>query len=198
MRAADNAGRVPALRPHAGWRSRGYLPHFDSPGTVQHIVFRLADALPPALLAAADDRTRVAEAALDRGHGERLLADEGLAALVQAALLHFDEARYRLLAWCVMPTHVHVLVEQVDGHPLSAIVHSWKSFTAREANLRLGRHGRFWAPEYFDRFVRDEDHLERTRAYIETNPVAAGLCRDPAEWRFSSAGARASCPPDPP
>ena len=184
------------IREHAGWRSRGYLPHFDSPGAVQHIVFRLADALPARLMreleeASPVERLRAVIAALRVGHGKRLLADSRAAEIVERALLYFDGQRYRLLAWCVMPTHVHALAEQIEGHPLSPIVHSWKSFSAQEANRAIGRSGPFWAPEYYDRFMRDESHLQRTRAYIENNPVVAGLCETPEAWRFSSAwGAR--------
>lgn len=178
--------------PHAGWRSRGYLPHFDAPDAVQHVVFRLMDALPAAARGAVErapsaERIRTADAVLDKGHGERLLADPRVADIAQGALLHFDSDRYRLLAWCVMPSHVHVLAAQADRHPLSAVVHSWKSFTANAANKILGRSGSFWAPEYYDRYMRNQEQLEATRAYVEANPVAAGLCRAPEEWRFSSA-----------
>jgi tRNA-Thr(GGU) m(6)t(6)A37 methyltransferase TsaA len=182
----------PAEPTHAGWRSRGYLPHFDSPDAVQHVVFRLLDALPAGAMAALDragatDRLEVVCKLLREGHGEPLLADRRIAAIVENALLHFDSARYRLLAWCIMPTHVHVLMAQMQGHPLSAVVQSWKSFSAKAANKVLGRQHGFWAPEYYDRFMRHETHLETTRAYIESNPVTAALCRHPADWRFSSA-----------
>lgn len=185
---------VPTEQPHAGWRSRGYLPHFDSPETVQHIVFRLADAFPGPVMDRLDrmpaaDRLDGIEAALLVGHGERLLADARLGGLIEDALLHFDVERYRLLAWCVMPTHVHALAEQVEGHRLSSVVQTWKSFTGKAANAALGRRGTFWAREYYDRFMRNERHLEATRAYIESNPVKAGLCRNAGDWRFSSAWA---------
>jgi REP element-mobilizing transposase RayT len=86
-----------------------------------------------------------------------------------------------------MPTHVHVLVEQAEGHRLAAVVHAWKSFTAKTANRLLGSAGPFWASEYYDRFMRDEMHLETMRAYIVNNPVVAGLCTSPEDWRYSSA-----------
>jgi REP element-mobilizing transposase RayT len=73
--------------------------------------------------------------------------------------LHFDGQRYRLLAWVVMPNHVHVLIETMTGHTLAAVLHSWKSYTAKEANRLLGRTGDFWQPEYFDRFIRDDRHF---------------------------------------
>jgi REP element-mobilizing transposase RayT len=174
------------------WRSRGYLPHLDAPNVVQHIVFRLTDSLPAEIRGdittlQADDRVLAFDAALDHGHGKRDLAIPSVAALVQAALLSFDAKRYSLMAWCVMPNHVHALLEIRPGSRLDQIVHSWKSYTAKEANRRRGRAGSFWAPEYFDRFMRNAEHLARTAAYIEGNPVKAGLCENISDWRFSSA-----------
>lgn len=74
-----------------------------------------------------------------------------------------------------------------EGHRLDRIIHSWKSFTAHRANRLLSRNGTFWAPEYFDRYMRDEQHLAATLAYIEGNPVKIGLCPEPVDWRYSSA-----------
>ena len=179
----------------AGWnfpRSRGYVPHCDNVGLVQHIVFRLADSLPAAKVESLDttptiQRLAAAEAALDRGFGARSLCDPRVAALVRDALLYFDGQRYRLSAWCVMPNHVHVLAMQVEGWPLASVIHSWKSLTANRANIVLGRQGRFWAREYFDRAMRSEEQAEKTCLYIEANPVTAGLCANPADWPWSSA-----------
>ncbi|MEQ1618684.1 MAG: transposase [Terricaulis sp.] len=175
-----------------GWHSRGYLPHRDDEGLVQHVVFRLADSLPAhvteglALLAKAEQRKRV-DALLDRGLGERILEKPEVAFIVSSALRHFDGERNRLHAWCVMPNHVHAMIAPVGGQPLGAIVKSWKIFTARRINRLLDRDGPVWAPDYFDRFVRDDNHAAATFDYIEANPVAAGLCPSPADWPFSSA-----------
>jgi len=186
---------IPEDSSRLGWRSRGYLPHLDAPGLVQHVVFRLADSLPvtlrdETLLRAPAERIAAVGAVLDAGHGRRDLARPEIAGLVQNALLRFDGERYALIAWCVMPNHVHALTELFPEARLDRVVHSWKSFSAHEANRLLGRSGRFWAPEYFDRYMRDNRHLAATRTYIEANPVAAGLCREPADWPFSSAGYR--------
>ena len=127
---------------------------------------------------------------LDEGHGTRPLADARVAGLIQNALLHFDGERYQLHAWVVMPNHVHVLLSPIEGHSLTEITHSWKSFTANQANKLLGRTGEFWQRESFDRFIRNEEHFAAEVDYIERNPVAAGLCRTPEDWVFSSAGGR--------
>jgi putative transposase len=110
---------------------------------------------------------------------------------VEGAMLHFDGDRYRLLAWCVMPNHVHVVVEPTDESGLGTVVLAWKSFTAHRANRILGRRGPFWHKDYFDRFIRDEGHLARTIDYIENNPVKAGLASTPSSWPWSSARRRA-------
>jgi REP element-mobilizing transposase RayT len=182
------------------WRSRGYLPHWEAGETAQMIGFRLADSLPAALLerwqveldqlpegdATLERRKRI-EAALDAGHGEAWLGDGRVAETVERALLHFDVERYRLHSWVVMPNHVHVMATPLGRWSLADIVHSWKSFTAKEANAILKRSGPFWAREYFDRAIRDEAHHSNAVSYIEANPVRAGLCRSPEDWRYSSA-----------
>ncbi len=86
-----------------------------------------------------------------------------------------------------MPNHVHVVLEPANGHRLGAILHSWKSFTANRANKLIGRTGAFWRDDYFDRYMRDEDHLGRTIGYVERNPVKAGLVDRDSDWRWSSA-----------
>ncbi len=182
------------------WHSRGYLPHWEAGEFPQAITFRLADSLPSVVLAAWQlelatlpehmgllERRRRIERALDRGHGEPLLSDPEVGGLVERALLHFDSDRYRMHAWVIMPNHVHVVATPLGAHTLSSITHSWKSFTATEANRVLGRRGPFWAPEYFDRAIRGRQHYVDAVSYVEMNPVVAGLCAQPEDWRHSSA-----------
>jgi REP element-mobilizing transposase RayT len=174
---------------HKGWHSRGYLPHFDSPQTVQFITFRLADSLPRAVAETlANEPNSLAETdhKLDSGLGSCWLKEPKIAQMVENALLHFDGDRYRLLAWCLMPNHVHVVIECTSGHGLGAIVQAWKSFTAKQANLMLRRSGPFWHKDYFDRYIRDDGHLNRTIDYVENNPVKAGLTPTSSDWPWSS------------
>jgi REP element-mobilizing transposase RayT len=198
---------------HKQWFSRGYLPHFDESGLVQAITFRLHDSVPQRLaedwktelqwlqgLPVTDPREvelrkRVAKYE-DAGHGECWLRDPRIGEIVETALLHFDGQRYRLIAWCIMPNHVHGLIETWDRWPEgggapsplhSGILHSWKSYTATEANKILNRTGAFWFREYHDCYIRDENHFAKVVEYIEQNPVKAGLVKSAADWGFSSA-----------
>ncbi|KAF0179919.1 MAG: hypothetical protein FD124_1561 [Alphaproteobacteria bacterium] len=177
-------------------RTRGYLPHVEGGGYVQHVVFRVLDAMPPESdgVSFDDERARLLaiERWLDTGHGRCPLALEAAADVVVDTLNHFAGARYALHAFVVMPNHVHALVEPFREHALSAIVHSWKSFTAKRINALDGRSGPFWAREWYDRFMRDDAHFHQTMKYIERNPVVAGLCEAPEAWRWSSAARRSA------
>jgi putative DNA methylase len=203
----DHPIELSAPRKHKYWHSRGYVPHFDQPGMVQTIGFRLHDSVPRSLIdqwkeelhwrvalpsedpISVEYRRRIAHYE-DRGYGECWLARPDVAHLVEDALLHFDDERYRVLAWCIMPNHVHVVVTVIDGYPLDQVIQSWKSFTAKEANRLLARSGTFWMPDYYDRYIRHENHLATAMAYVENNPVTAGLVSKASEWGFSSARMR--------
>ena len=197
----------PLQRPNRGWHSRGYLPHFDSDNEIQSLNYRLFDAVPIPLIKEwrrqlgwyrnlnqndpkAVALRRLIETYEDAGYGACFLRHPQIAKLIEDALLYFDGERYRLLAWCVMPNHVHSLFEMIAGYSLGGILHSLRSYTAKEANRILGRTGRFWDDDYFDRYIRDENHLQNAIDYIEQNPVKAGLVTGAAQWKYSSARRR--------
>lgn len=184
-----------------GWHRRGYLPHLDITDRAQGVTFRLADSLPAKVIARwrkeldrnGDDDRKSAELAAriaryeDLGRGACWLRQAAHARLVADTLKRSDATRYDLLEWCVMPNHVHVLLRLRPGTSMQTVVRSWKNFTARRINRSIGRSGRFWAPDYFDRLIRDEAHLLRARTYIRNNPVKASLCERPEDWPWSSA-----------
>jgi putative transposase len=197
-----------------GWHERGYLPHCDYPGLVQFVTFRLADSMPASrrgewehLLRIEDVRERRAklEEYLDRGVGACHLRNPQVAKIAEDAILHFHDQRYELLAWCVMPNHVHVLVH-VWQMPLWKTVRSWKHFVQTQANRLLAerrlparrdgernsnepcRRPAFqWQREYWDTFMRNEEQERKAIRYIENNPGKAKLCRSADRWPFSSA-----------
>jgi len=111
-----------------------------------------------------------------------LIERHDIARIVSSALQEFDGARYRLFAWCIMPNHVHVAFRPLPGHSLANIMHSWKSFTAKQANRLLGKRGVFWQREYYDHIIKDENELRRVAEYILGNPIKAGLSNWPWVW----------------
>lgn len=123
---------------------------------------------------------------LDAGFGSCYLKDERIGREVAHALLHFEGQRYNLAAWCVMPNHVHAVVRPFAGmtntggtpvpqFELPDILHSRKSFTAKEANKLLRRSGDFWQAEYYDHLIRDETDFAHAVRYVLNNPTKAGL-----------------------
>ena len=191
------------MPPDSPWYSRGYLPHFDSANTIQSVTFRLADSVPESAIVMRWDglssKQKIElqlkiEELLDLGHGSCILRNPQCAEIVQARLLKYDGQRYRLLAWAIMPNHVHVMFQPLEGFTMAQIMQDWKGGSSFEINRLLGLSGRLWLPESFDRFIRDSDHYDNSLRYIEYNPVKAGLAPIPERWPFSSAHYRVAKP----
>jgi type I restriction enzyme R subunit/putative DNA methylase len=110
-------------------------------------------------------------------------------ASIDVDAIRFGEEKlrnYDLHAWAVMSNHVHMLI--TPRIPVPKLMQALKGLTAREANRILSRTGEaFWQHESYDHWVRDSRQFERIARYIEDNPVQAGLCPSPADYRFSSA-----------
>ncbi|MBM3832677.1 MAG: transposase [Verrucomicrobia bacterium] len=131
---------------------------------------------------------RKVERYLDQGCGECWLRRPEIADLVTEAVRFFDGKRYWLDAWVIMPNHVHGVLWPAPNHSLSHILQSWKSYTARQANKVLNRTGHpFWQREAFDHWIRDDEEHAQCCRYVTNNPVKAGLCATPRDWKWSSA-----------
>jgi len=185
----------------ASKRGRKTLPHWELEGGCYGVTFRLGDALPKNVLESfIQERNALAEVLrakgeltaaemeslarvmnekvdswLDAGHGSCQLRRPDIADVVEQAMRHFHGERYRLLCWCVMPNHVHAVVQPLEGHTLEKVMHAWKSFTAHECNRILGRTGTLWEQESYDHLMRDAPDLQHAVEYALTNPEHAGL-----------------------
>lgn len=112
---------------------------------------------------------------LDACHGSCVLGQPEIADIVQNSFLHFNGDRYELLRFVIMPNHIHLLATFPDKEAMLAQCDSWKHFTGREINRRLGTQGRFWQQDAFDHLVRHEHQFRRLCDYIAQNPVKAHL-----------------------
>lgn len=180
-------------------RTRHQLPHWHQEDTWSFVTWRLADALPSEKLTQwrlEKERWRIIHPEpwdakteeeyhhrftqqiqdwLDQGSGSCVLRNPEYAAIVANSLLHFDQQRYKLASFVVMPNHVHVLFAPIEGFMLQEILHSWKRHSAREINKLSGKTGRLWQEDYWDRLVRNEKHFRKVDEYIRENAVKAGL-----------------------
>lgn len=198
---------------------RRNLPHWQLAGATLFVTFRLAGSLPQSVIAALREKRELEERALSRigdlkerekqadlhsrlafgwwdtaleasSEGPRWLAEPQVATVAVEALHYRDEQVYDLVAFCVMPNHVHLVctpLKREDGtyHALQGILHSLKRFTARRANQILERQGAFWQAESYDHVVRDADELARVVRYVINNPVKAGLVSDWEAWPWT-------------
>jgi putative transposase len=177
---------------HVSYHRRN-LPHYYPPGCALFLTWRLFGSLPAHVsLRGTDDAGRAfvrGDRVLDEGGGGPLWLGDSVVAGVVADALRLgggEYGLYKLLAWVVMPNHVHVVLEPHGD--LSRITRWVKGSTARAANLVLGRTGRpFWQYESYDHCVRSTEELNRVIRYVEGNPVKAGLVAAKEDWIWSSA-----------
>ena len=194
------------FNPHTEIRilSGGDLPHWQQETVWYFITYRLADALPKQVV---DELTHQRELwekthtldnlskeelieyyklfserhenLLNAGVGSCLLRDPENAKIVTDAFHFFEHQRYELDEFVVMPNHVHILLKPLRGFKLEDILHSWKSFTAKEINKRTGRTGQLWQHESYDHIVRNERAMNAIRTYIRENPKVGGASSSP-------------------
>lgn len=131
--------------------------------------------------------------------GNCWLRKPDVANIVSDQLHKHDGVWYELQAFCIMPNHVHVLLDtstqlhqlesseaDTEYMQLDRIMKRIKGASSRYVNQLLGRTGSsFWQKDSYDHFVRNHEEWNRILAYILNNPVKAGLVKDWQEWSFS-------------
>jgi putative transposase len=183
------------------------LPHIQIPGATYFVTFRLKDSLPAEVLEnLAADSDKIKTLSADQHHNahrrwfgkfddyldqclseEQHLKNSQVMSIVSDSLHRRDGQVYELLAFCIMPNHVHAVFRPLenpkgDYHSLTEIFHSLKRNSAKQVNIALGRTGPFWQDESYDHFVRDEAELDRIIQYVLNNPVKAGLVSEWTDW----------------
>jgi len=173
--------------------TRRRLPHHYPEDRWLFLTWHLHGSLPHGLYPAPGNlKGREAFAWIDRcldsaRHGPSYLRQEDVARVVLNVLRKDrDRGFFDLGPYVVMPNHVHMLL--LPKIPPPKLLQSLKGSTAREANRVLGRSGTaFWQRESYDHWVRSEAEWNRIAAYIEHNPVRAGLAPRSEDYQWSSA-----------
>jgi alanyl-tRNA synthetase/REP element-mobilizing transposase RayT len=171
VRSAGLVARRPGPVAHAAQATSGAtyskrnLPHFEKPWAIYHVI--IGTIAPRKLSTAARD-------------------------IVFDCILHWRDSRYRLIAASVMPDHAHLIIqpgvkeEDKDGSPvfwpLSEILHSIKSYSAKEINKIDGVTGTLWLEERYDRYMRGDSDLLEKFHYVCRNPWAEGLVQESEPW----------------
>lgn len=106
-----------------------------------------------------------------------------------------DEAGVDIWAYCLMPNHVHLVAVPQHKHSFAKLFGIAHRRYAQRFNAARGWTGHLWQ-DRFHSFVMDETHLLSAVRYVELNPLRAGLCSRPDDWRWSSAAAHLKGTPD--
>lgn len=176
---------------HFEWGS--HLPHWHQDGKYVFVTFRLHDSLPQEKLQWLCDEKeswlkqhpqpwnekitkeyinkfgKAVDKWLDNNYGDCLLKKSSNRKIVEDALHFFDGERYNLIAFVVMPNHVHILMKLKEGQEMIEIMRSIKSFTAKKINKSEKRTGPVWQSESYDRLIRGQRHFENVVRYIIAN-----------------------------
>ena len=174
------------------WRAK--LPHREQNLKIQFVTFRLADSLPQSVLIDYKLRkedflrlypkpwnrgiemlydsqfTSYMDGYLDSGLGRCVLADSSVRKTLIEAFDFFHNERYHMLAYVIMPNHVHMLIMPYEDYSLKSIMSSIKKFTARAINKITGNKGSLWEEDYFDVLIRSYNHYAGRLEYIRNNP----------------------------
>ena len=193
------------------------LPHFQPLGGQFFITFRLKDSIPEAILKAyfqnrqtqfeqlKDNPAELYKASkrafaqfdayLDRClTNHDYLKQNDVSQILIATMKAHDQKSYDLLAYCIMPNHVHVVLDLSCQELLAntscyrdlyQITGSIKSYSAKRINTVLNRTGNLWQRESYDHFVRSPQELIRIIRYTILNPVNAGLTQEWTQWPYS-------------
>jgi putative transposase len=203
---------------------RRKLPHIQPKDSLFFITFRLFGSLPANIITALREeyesevrllkeesqarRDHFDPSVLHRWYFERFdeflekysespkyLSNNAVAQTIADSIQHWNDKRYTVVCYCIMPNHVHMVIDiggfTVDeyrnktSYRLSRIMETLKGYTAKAANKILSRNGHFWQKESYDHVVRDGNELNRIIRYVMDNPVKAGLVSIPEEWKWT-------------
>ncbi len=158
--------------------AKHFLPHIDALGYYQFVTFRTYDSLDDFVFGIRQKEIsdKQKEYAIDQyadhsGKGAYLNGE--IMTFLKEYLVSKDKVLYDLIAFCIMPNHVHIVFKQ--NQDLPTVMQRIKGATAYHINKMLQRKGTFWEENYYDKVIRDDKHFDTVYTYVKNNPLKAGL-----------------------
>ena len=182
---------------------RRNLPHFYAQDAIYDISFRLVNTVPKNIfdeyiykrkcLIKKGKRKNIdqlykdyIESFLDNSGNEKdWLFNESICNEVISAIQFYNEKRYSVIAYCIMPNHVHLILNTMNFpyHPLGDLLKSIKQFSGKQANKIINRKGQFWHSESYDHIIKSRNELAIRIDYLINNPVKAKLVSKWQDWK---------------
>ena len=154
------------------------LPHIQCEGMLNFITFRTYDSIDEYIkrLSLSDINNKQKQYQidqyLDNSQNGAYLHKEQIK-IIKGILFEYDNVYYELYSFAIMPNHIHLLL--LPKIKLSDILKQIKGKSAILLNNSLDKKGTFWAREYYDKVIRDENHLNIVMEYILNNPIKVNL-----------------------
>jgi len=92
----------------------------------------------------------------------------------------------RILSFCLMPTHIHLVLEQLDDNGISRFMNNLQNSYTRYFNTKHKRKGPLWVGPFKNVLIETQEQLLHVTRYVHLNPTTAGLVRRPQDWLYSS------------
>ena len=173
LRRDDNIGGTEVPLP----KKCTHLPHIDLKGYYQFVTFRTFESVDDFVkkLGLSDknnkEKQQKIDEYLDISIKGAYFKDDILKYLFEFLITN-DKKLYELVAFCIMNNHVHILFKPLES--LSKVMQMIKGASAKKINELLGKNGKFWADDYYDKAIRDENHFSVVYEYIKNNPQKIG------------------------
>ena len=97
-----------------------------------------------------------------------------------------DEKLVQLIAYCFMPTHIHLIMKQLSPNGISIFMSNILNSYTRYFNTKHKRKGPLWESKFQNVLVNKDEQLLHLTRYVHLNPVTAKLVNKPGDWTFSS------------
>ncbi len=92
----------------------------------------------------------------------------------------------RIIAYCLMPTHLHLILQQLEENGISNFMEKVLKSYSKYFNKKYKRKGPLWETRFKNVHVDTDEQLLHLTRYIHLNPVTALLVKKPEDWNFSS------------
>ncbi|MEX2054609.1 MAG: transposase [Candidatus Andersenbacteria bacterium] len=91
-----------------------------------------------------------------------------------------------IIAYCLMPTHIHIVVKQLAENGISVFMSNILNAYARYFNTKYKRKGPLWEGRFKNVLIQSDEQLLHVTRYVHLNPVTAGIVERPLDWEYSS------------
>jgi len=172
---------------------RNHLPHLTPPGGCFFSTFCTRESIP--IHKAIGNKNKGITDSFKKNNQAQLknnsladLSSPVIGSILKGIFTKYDNIFYELLYYCIMPNHVHLVIDtgfKTDPEPLHKIMKQIKGSSSRAINLILNQTGPFWQKDSYDHLIRNDKELGYIGDYIIENPVKAGIVSKWQDWPYT-------------